>query len=98
MTVPKLEEKGIINNQQESWKFKFDKLMHNASQEDVFEYCARDIVASVAEGYNGTVLCYGQTGAGKTFTMSGSTQNYKYRGLIPRAISQIFQDLGSKFD
>ena len=96
--MPKLEEKGIINNQQESWKFKFDKLMHNASQEDVFEYCARDIVASVAEGYNGTVLCYGQTGAGKTFTMSGSTQNYKYRGLIPRAISQVFQDLGSKFD
>jgi kinesin family protein 6/9 len=30
-------------------------------------------VKSVVEGYNGTVLVYGQTGAGKTFTMSGST-------------------------
>ena len=64
--------------------------MHNASQEDIFTYCAEDIVKSVALGYNGTVMCYGQTGAGKTFTMNGSTPNYKYRGLIPRAITQCF--------
>jgi len=31
---------GLINNQKENWTFKFDKLMHNASQEEVFEYCA----------------------------------------------------------
>jgi kinesin family protein 6/9 len=62
-------------------------MLHNSSQEDVFEACARDIVKSVVEGFNGTVLVYGQTGAGKTFTMSGSTQNYKYRGVIPRAIT-----------
>ena len=42
---------------------------------------------SLVEGYSGTIMCYGQTGAGKTFTMSGSMQNYKYRGLIPRAVS-----------
>lgn len=72
--------------------------MHNASQEDVFTYCAQDVVAQVAKGYNGTVLCYGQTGAGKTFTMNGSTPNYKYRGIIPRAISQIFQEIGSLSD
>lgn len=39
-------------------------------------------------------MCYGQTGAGKTFTMNGSTPNYKYRGIIPRAITQIFQEIG----
>jgi len=43
-------------------------------------------------------LCYGQTGAGKTFTMTGSTANYKYRGLIPRAISRIFSEVGGRFD
>ena len=32
-------------------------------------------------------MCYGQTGAGKTFTCSGSFTDYKYRGLIPRYIS-----------
>jgi kinesin family protein 6/9 len=39
-------------------------------------------------------MCYGQTGAGKTFTMNGSTPNYKYRGLIPRCITQIFTEIG----
>ena len=50
------------------------------------------------DGFNGTVMCYGQTGAGKTFTMTGSTANYKYRGLIPRAINKIFSEVGGRFD
>ena len=41
----------------------------------------------LVEGYSGTIMCYGQTGAGKTFTCSGSFTDYKYRGLIPRYIS-----------
>ena len=42
---------------------------------------------------SGTVMAYGQTGAGKTFTMVGDTDNYRLRGLIPRAISHIFQEI-----
>lgn len=57
--IPKDASGGFINNQQESWKFKFDKIMHNSSQEDVFTYCAQDIVKAVAGGYNGTIMCYG---------------------------------------
>lgn len=72
--------------------------MHNASQEDIFTYCAEDIVKSVINGYNGTVMCYGQTGAGKTFTMNGATPNFKYRGIIPRAIHQVFEEIGSHSD
>lgn len=98
MTVAKQEEKGIINNQQDSWKFKFDKILDNISQEDVFDICGRDIVRNVIDGYNATIMAYGQTGAGKTFTMSGTMNNYKYRGIIPRAISLIFQEIASRFD
>ena len=29
--IPKDEHGGHVNNQTETWKFKFDKLMHNAS-------------------------------------------------------------------
>ena len=29
------------------------------------------MVSSVLQGVNATVMCYGQTGAGKTFTMTG---------------------------
>ena len=64
----------------------------------MFNYCAEDIVKSVVTGFNGTVLCYGQTGAGKTFTMNGSTPNFKYRGLIPRAVTQVFQEIGAHYD
>jgi kinesin family protein 5 len=41
----------------------------------------------VLNGYNGTVLCYGQTGAGKTYTMFGpELEKDALKGIIPRAI------------
>lgn len=94
--VPKDGTQGLINNQQENWKFKFDEFLHNSSQEETYEVCSQEIVHSVLEGYNGTILAYGQTGAGKTYTMSGGSQNYKLRGIIPRAISQIFNEIQSR--
>ena len=52
----------------------------------------------MVDGFNSTLMCYGQTGAGKTFTMCGSTANYKYRGLVPRCINAIFSEVGGRFD
>jgi kinesin family member 6/9 len=98
ISIPKSEDKGIINNQQDSWKFKFDKILDNASQEDVFDTCGRDVLASVIDGYNATILAYGQTGAGKTFTISGTMNNYKYRGIIPRTINLLFQEISTRFE
>lgn len=92
INVPKQEEKGIINNQKESWNFKFDKILHNVSQEEVFEYSAKEIIQKSIEGFNGTIFAYGQTGSGKTFTMSGSPNNYNYRGVIPRYIQRKIKD------
>ena len=37
----------------------------------MYEEVAGPVVESVLNGYNGTVMAYGQTGTGKTFTMSG---------------------------
>lgn len=37
ITKPKSVDAGPINNQLESWKFKYDKILHNVSQEDVFD-------------------------------------------------------------
>jgi hypothetical protein len=39
----------------------------------------------------GTLFCYGQTKTGKTYTMMGRQDSFQYRGVIPRAISDIFQ-------
>lgn len=41
-------------------------------------------LASLSQGINGTIFCYGQTGAGKTFTMAGDLRNYQHRGIIPQ--------------
>lgn len=84
-----------VNNKQEDWSFNLSRVLHNSSQEQVYETVARDIVDSVIEGYNGTILAYGQTGAGKTFTMTGGSGNYTHRGLIPRAIGHIFQAIAA---
>ncbi|KFW74658.1 Kinesin-like KIF9, partial [Manacus vitellinus] len=81
---------GIVNNSSTDWSFRMDGLLHNTSQDKVYETVARDLVAAALRGYNGTIMCYGQTGAGKTYTMTGATK-YEHRGIIPRAIQQVFQ-------
>ncbi|KAM5293318.1 kinesin-like protein KIF9 isoform 2-T2 [Ctenodactylus gundi] len=80
--------RGIVNNQQTDWSFKLDGVLHDASQDLVYETVAKDVVSQALDGYNGTIMCYGQTGAGKTYTMTGTTENYKHRGILPRALQQ----------
>ncbi|NXH31501.1 KIF9 protein, partial [Myiagra hebetior] len=89
--IQKSPRGGAVNNSQTEWSFKLDGLLHNASQEMVYDTVAKDLVAKALQGYNGTIMCYGQTGAGKTYTMMGATSDYRHRGIIPRAIQQIFK-------
>lgn len=98
LNTEKRPEDGSVNNQTDMWKFQFEKILHNASQDETYESTANEIITSVVEGYNGTVLCYGMTGAGKTYTMTGSATIFKYRGMLPRAINQIYSQCGQKFD
>ena len=97
ITIPRNEAKGIINNQKENWSFQFDKILHNVAQEEVFEY-VKSVISASTNGFNGTVFAYGPTGSGKTFTISGSSSNFNYRGIIPRSITRLFQELGGKID
>lgn len=48
-------------------------------------YCIFNFLVS----FLGTVMCFGQTGAGKTYTMTGSTESYRQRGIIPRALQEV---------
>jgi hypothetical protein len=48
-------------------------------------------VLSVLQGYNATIIAYGQTGTGKTYTMEGVHNDEEQRGIIPRSIEEIFQ-------
>jgi|TARA_B110000977_G_scaffold92313_1_gene122350 hypothetical protein len=74
------------NNSADAIRFEFDTILHDASQESVFTQCASEVCENVLGGYNGTVFAYGQTGAGKTFTMSGDTvRNFPNRHAPPFA-------------
>ena len=46
----------------------------------------------VVEGFHATILCYGQTGAGKTFTIYGDPTNY---GIVPRAAKHLLDIIDS---
>lgn len=60
--------------------FSFDHVYdEHSTQEFVYENTAKQAVLSVLEGYNATILAYGQTGTGKTYTMEG----FKYSAGDP---------------
>ncbi|GAB5360389.1 hypothetical protein AAMO2058_000623600 [Amorphochlora amoebiformis] len=54
------------------------------TQEDIFETVAEPVIDSVLKGFNGTIFAYGQSGSGKTYSMTGAPASYKQRGIIPR--------------
>ncbi|BDA45213.1 Kinesin-like protein KIF9 [Coccomyxa sp. Obi] len=95
--VPRSINQGLTNNQREAYQFTFNKLFPaNSTQEEVFDGVARDVVLESLEGINGTVFAYGQTGSGKTFTITGGSERYEDRGIIPRAISLIFSTIAKR--
>ncbi|GAA6215150.1 kinesin-like protein KIF9 [Lates japonicus] len=78
---------------QGSWSFRLEGVLQDVSQEEVYSRVCQRVVQGALEGYNGTVMCFGQTGAGKTYTMTGSTESYKQRGIIPRALQEAFREV-----
>ncbi|CEP00395.1 Kinesin-like protein [Plasmodiophora brassicae] len=74
-----------------SHRFDFDYVFGDKSrQEDVFEATAGPMVVEALQGYNSTVFAYGQTGAGKSFTMMGTPGN---KGIIPRMVQKLFDGI-----
>ncbi|XP_075301893.1 kinesin-like protein KIF6 [Opisthocomus hoazin] len=85
---------GFVNNKRESYKFKFQRIFDQEAKQDViFDSIAKPVAECVLAGYNGTVFAYGQTGSGKTFTITGGAERYSDRGIIPRTLSYIFDQL-----
>lgn len=81
---------GPPRNHGDQIVFHFDSIIQSTSQEATFNDCGLKIVEDFLCGYNGTVLAYGQSGSGKTFTMSGDPKSALHKGIIPRAIHRIF--------
>ena len=76
------------------YRFNFDRIFPPSStQNDIYDFGVKGIIESVLDGYNGTVLAYGQTSSGKTYTMQGEMDEERKQGIIPRMISHVFKHI-----
>ena len=64
-------------------------LWKDSQQLDAWESAGQPIVNAVLEGYTGCVMCYGQTGAGKSFTLANESKGQE--GVMIAAFHHIFQ-------
>ncbi|KAJ2236285.1 hypothetical protein H4R99_005421 [Coemansia sp. RSA 1722] len=75
--------------------FKFDYAFGaDASQTGVYETAIAPLLQRFVEGYNVTILAYGQTSSGKTFTMGTDADDAgdagDDTGIVPRALAFLF--------
>ena len=71
--------------------FTFDHVFDStAPQPALFETLAEPLIGSCLQGYNVCIFAYGQTGAGKTYTIMGNNDSPDEKGLIPRTIDHLF--------
>jgi hypothetical protein len=69
------ESSRFISNGPPRHTYKFDRIFKpEQSQNEIFDFIGRDIVEDAISGINSTVLAYGQTGGGKTYTMYGTEE------------------------
>ena len=81
-----LSQKQLIITQEKKLELKkdyvFDGLFDfDTSKEKFYDKTCKQIISNVLKGYNGGIICYGETGTGKTSTINN---------IIPFVISQIF--------
>lgn len=71
----------------------------DSSQQDIFEELKQDIL-TVNQGNSVTLMAYGATGSGKTYTLEGSNVGLGLNaasGLLPRAVIALFDSLNPSF-
>nr|XP_018679280.1 PREDICTED: kinesin-like protein KIN-1 isoform X4 [Musa acuminata subsp. malaccensis] len=87
------------DEKEEDITFCFDRVFYQDSEQvDVYDFLAMPIIEGAVNAINGTIIAYGQTGAGKTYSMEGlgvldGDRNKK--GLLPRIVDGIFEFLQS---
>jgi len=83
-----VDDTRLVEDADDGAAYQFDRVFGpDAQQLELYEHTARPVVRAVMSGLNGTVFAYGQTGAGKTYTMQGSRSA---PGIIPRALAEVF--------
>ena len=89
----------MVNSQQGKKQFIFDRVFEeDTSQQDIWGYVS-DSVNSFVQGYNVSILAYGQSGSGKSYTMGTSGPQEQddptHMGIVPRAAQTLFEKLNA---
>ncbi|KAL7609885.1 hypothetical protein Lser_V15G14269 [Lactuca serriola] len=97
---PEFKRLKLRKNNWDSDTYEFDEVLtESASQKRVYEVVAKPVVESVLDGYNGTVMAYGQTGTGKTFTLGRlGDEDTSARGIMVRAMEDILANISRDSD
>ncbi|KAK7305206.1 hypothetical protein VNO77_43107 [Canavalia gladiata] len=82
-------------------KFTFDEVFDaNSNQEEVFLSVGVPLVRNALAGYNTSILSFGQSGSGKTYTMWGppsavveEPSHSSHQGIVPRILRMLFSEL-----
>lgn len=88
-----------ITAQMNSKTYAVDKVFGpSANQQLIFKEIAEPLFGDFLKGYNCTVLVYGMTSTGKTYTMTGDEKLYNEElsdaaGIIPRILFKLFETL-----
>ncbi|CAI4060721.1 hypothetical protein SUVZ_05G0110 [Saccharomyces uvarum] len=88
-----------ITAQMNAKRYTVDKVFGpGASQDLIFDEVAGPLFQDFIKGYNCTVLVYGMTSTGKTYTMTGDEKLYNGElsdaaGIIPRVLLKLFDTL-----
>ncbi|TMX00233.1 hypothetical protein EJD97_001150 [Solanum chilense] len=89
-------ESFIVKDEKEQeFDFTFDRVFYQGSEQaDIYEFLALPIVQGALDAINGTIITYGQTGAGKTYSMEGPSIvdcERKKKGLLQRVVDGLFE-------
>ncbi|KAJ9684671.1 hypothetical protein PVL29_016908 [Vitis rotundifolia] len=97
---PEMRRLKLRKNNWSSESYRFDEVFtESASQRRVYEVVAKPVVESVLNGYNGTVMAYGQTGTGKTYTLGRlGNDDASERGIMVRALEDIIANTSPTSD
>ncbi|KAL3605840.1 Kinesin- motor protein [Fusarium poae] len=95
----KVVELSMGSNALSNRSYNFDRVFSPAAdQYMVFDDTVKPILDEMLSGYNCTIFAYGQTGTGKTYTMSGDMTETMGMlsddaGIIPRVLQTLFTKL-----
>ncbi|OBA23344.1 kinesin-domain-containing protein [Metschnikowia bicuspidata var. bicuspidata NRRL YB-4993] len=98
VSVHNIDDKTVtVDEKESSTTFKYDHVfLSDANQETVYNVVGKKTLEDLFQGFNGTILAYGQTGAGKSHTMFGEMKGARTGlGLIPRIAENIFKHIAA---